>query len=113
MAFSEELAHRVREMLANDVATEAGIEERKMFGGISFMLRGHYCCGVLNDDLMVRGSPQAHDEQLAEPHAREMDFTRRVMRGWVYIAPEGTDDDEALAKWVTAGVEHARSLPAR
>ncbi len=107
MAYDEALAERVRELLA----PLDGLDERKMFGGISFMLGGNYCCGVLNDDLVVRVSPELHDEVLGEPNAREMDFTGRPMRGWVYVAPDGTTADGSLATWVDRGVAHARSLP--
>ncbi len=71
----------------------------------------NYCCGVLNDDLVVRVSPKLHDNVLGEPNAREMDFTGRPMRGWVYVAPDGTAADGSLAAWVNRGVEYARSLP--
>lgn len=107
MAYDETLTERVRELLA---AVDE-LDERKMFGGISFMLNGNYCCGVLNDDLVVRLGADAHDNALGEPHAREMDFTGRPMRGWVYVSPDGTIADGSLAAWVNRGVAHARSLP--
>ena len=109
MAYDETLAERVRELLA---AVDE-LDERKMFGGISFMLGGNYCCGVLNDDLVVRLGAGAHDQALSEPHVRDMDFTGRPMLGWVYVAPDGTTADGSLAAWVKRGVAYARSLPPR
>ncbi len=107
MAYDEALAERVRDLLA----PLDDLDERKMFGGISFMLGGNYCCGVLNDDLVVRLGAGAHDGALGEANVREMDFTGRPMRGWVYVAPDGTTADGSLAAWVNRGVEYARSLP--
>ena len=82
-----------------------------MFGGISFMLRGNYCCGVIDGDLVVRVGRDAHEAALSELHAREMDFTGHPMRGWVFVAGAGVDADEALRDWVWRGVEFALSLP--
>ena len=82
-----------------------------MFGGISFMLRGNYCCGVIDGDLVVRVGRDAHEAALSQLHAREMDFTGHPMRGWVFVAGAGVDADEALRDWVWRGVEFALSLP--
>jgi TfoX/Sxy family transcriptional regulator of competence genes len=107
MAYDEKLAERVREILAR----HEGLSERKMFGGIAFMLRGNMCCGVLKDDLMVRVGAERYEEALAEPHARPMDFTGRPLRTTVYVGPEGYRSDDALAAWVKRGVDFAASLP--
>ena len=107
MAYDGELAERVRKALAG----REGFTERKMFGGISFMLRGNMCCGVEKDQLMVRVGPERYEEALARPHARPMDFTGRPMRGMVYVGPGGCDSDEALAAWVKRGADFAASLP--
>lgn len=107
MAYDEGLAQRVREMLE----PQRGTSERKMFGGLAFMLDGNMCCGIVGDDLMVRVGPDRYDAALAEPHAREMDFTGRAMRGMVYVDAGGIEDDDTLEAWVKQGVDHARSLP--
>ena len=107
MAYDEALAQRVRALLADD----STITERKMFGGLTFMLRGNMCCGVQNDELMVRVGPEAYDEALARPHAREMDFTGKPLTGFVYVSPTGIPTRKALAAWVERGVRFAASLP--
>jgi len=107
MAYNEELAARIRTSLEG----RPGVLERKMFGGIAFMIHGNMCCGVLNDDLMVRVGPDSHEASLALPHARPMDFTGRPMKGMVFVGPEGINDDGALSGWIDRGVTFAQSLP--
>ena len=109
MAYDEELAERIRRALAG----RQGVSEKKMFGGIAFMLRGNMCCGIVGDELMVRVGPGRFQEALAEPHARPMDFTGRPMRGMVYVTPEGCRTDEALKRWVEQGLNFAATLPAK
>ena len=106
MAYSEELAHRVRALLdgRDDVA------ERPMFGGLTFMVGGHMCCGVHGDELIVRLHRDDEDMALSRPHARAMDFTSRPMPGFVTVAPEGVTG-EALASWVALALAHAESQP--
>ena len=107
MAYDEGLAQRLREALAD----ADGLTERRMFGGIAFMLGGNMAVGVTGDELMVRTGPQRYAEALAHPHARVFDMTGRTMRGWVVVAPDGLADDAALSAWVEMGVAFARSLP--
>ena len=107
MAYNEELAARIQTALEG----RPGVIERKMFGGIAFMIHGNMCCGVVNDDLMVRVGADSHEASLALPHARPMDFTGRPMKGFVYVGPEGINDDGALSGWVERGVSFAQSLP--
>ena len=107
MAYCEEQADRIRKAL-RDVE---GITERRMFGGLSFILRGNMCCGIANIELVVRVGPDGYEDALEQPHARVMDFTGRPLRGMVYVAPAGYETDEALAEWTRRGVEYARSLP--
>lgn len=107
MAYDEELAERIRAALAE----RDDVTERKMFGGIAFMVGEAMAVGVVHDDLMVRIGPDAHDDALARPFARPMDFSGRPMRGFVYVAPDGLGEDEALARWVDAGVTYAESQP--
>ena len=107
MAYDEKLAERVRRALAG----REGLSERKMFGGIGFMLRGNMFCGIVKDQLMVRVGPEQYDDALARPHTRPMDFTGRAMRGMVYVAPEGTATDKGLKSWVERGMAFAAALP--
>jgi TfoX/Sxy family transcriptional regulator of competence genes len=107
MAYDEGLAQRVRETLA----TRGGMTEKKMFGGLCFLLRGNMVCGIVGDELMVRTGPDGHAAALAEPHAREMDFTGRALKGFVYVDPQGIEDDDALNAWVRRGADFAASLP--
>ncbi len=107
MAYNEVLADRIRAVLAN----RDDVTERKMFGGIAFMVRDHMAVGVVQDDLMVRVGPDAHHEALARPHARPMDFSGRPSRGMVYVAPAGVAADTDLAGWVLAGAAFAASQP--
>lgn len=107
MAYDEGLAQRIREALADG----DGLTERRMFGGIAYMLHGNMAVGISGDELMVRVGPERYDEALAQPHARVFDMTGRVMRGWVVVEAEGLTDDGALNAWVRKGTDHARSLP--
>lgn len=109
MAFSEALAQRVREVLGK----RKGISERKMFGGLAFLLNGNMCCGVMGDLLMLRLGESGAAEALAEPHVRPMDFTGRPMKNMVYVDPPGLVADEALRKWARQAVAFASSLPAK
>ena len=107
MAYDEELADRIREQLAS----RSDVTERKMFGGIAFMVGGNLACGVLGEELIARVGPDAYDEAIAEPHTREFDFTGRPMRNVVVVAPAALESDEDLAGWVDAGADFAASLP--
>ncbi len=108
MAYDEALAERIRQILAGEPTTE-----RKMFGGIAFMVCGNMLVGVTRDDLMVRVGAAAHEDSLARPHARPMDFTGRPMKGMVYVGPEGYASDADLREWVERGLSHARTLPTK
>ncbi len=107
MAFSEELADRIRELLEHRVE----LTERKMFGGIAFMLKGNMCVGVMNDDLLVRVGREAMDELMKGPYVKPMDFTGRTMSGFILVEPQATDDDASLEEWVERGASFADSLP--
>jgi TfoX/Sxy family transcriptional regulator of competence genes len=107
MAFDEALADRVRDVLA----PRADLGERKMFGGIAFMIAGNMAVGVIGDDLMVRLDPADAERALVEPHARPMDFTGKPMKGMVFVDSAGTAAEEDLAAWVDAGADFASSLP--
>lgn len=109
MAFDEFLGGRVRTALSSrdDVA------EKRVFGGLTFMVGGNMCVGIVGDDLMVRVGPDADAEALAQPHVRPMDFTGRPMKGYVYLSPDGIETDEMLAAWVDRAVAHATQLPSK
>jgi hypothetical protein len=107
MAYDARLAERVRRSLAR----RKGVVEKKMFGGVAFMLHGKMCCGVLKDDLVVRVGPERYGKALARRHARLMDFTGRPLKGFVFVGPGGSKTDKSLAKWLTEAVEFAASLP--
>lgn len=109
MAYDEGLAERVREVFA----VRMDVAERRMFGGLAFMVGGHMACGITGVDLMVRVGRERYDDALAQPHAREMDFTGRPMTGIVYVGPAGTADDDALQNWVARAVAFVTTLPSR
>ncbi len=109
MAYDEGLAQRIREALTH----AHGVVEKKMFGGLAFMLHGNMCVGVSGDELMVRVGPDGYDEALVQPHAREMDFTGKPLRGFVYVEALGFESDQDLEAWIERGARFARSLPAK
>jgi TfoX/Sxy family transcriptional regulator of competence genes len=106
MAYDETLAERVRAELAGEDA----LTERKMFGGLAFMLDGNMACGIVRDELMLRLGPEGADRALDEPHVRPMDFTGRPMTGMVFVSPGGLGD-EALRHWVREAASYVRTLP--
>jgi len=107
MAFDEGLAERVRDVLRD----RRDISERKMFGGLAFMSRGHMFVGILGDALMARVGPGGYASALRQPGAREMDFTGKPMKGYVFVAPSAIEGDSALARWVSEGLAFVGSLP--
>ena len=109
MAYSEELAERVREVIGG----RSGVTERKMFGGIAFMVGGNMACGVLGEDLIVRFDREDAERALAEPNVGPMEFTGRRMGGFVTVEGAGVADPADLSRWVDTGADHAASLPAK
>jgi TfoX/Sxy family transcriptional regulator of competence genes len=107
MPFDEQLAMRIRNVLAE----RADVTERRMFGGLAFLLRGHMCVGIVGNDLMVRVGADQLGSALAEKHARPMDFTGRPSRGMVYVAPAGLRTERALRHWVERARQFVESLP--
>ena len=108
MPYDDGLAHRVRTRLAE----RCDIEEQAMFGGVGYMLDGNLVCGIHGDALIARVGPDAYADALEEPHAREMDFTGKPMRGFVLVDPPGTATDEALEAWLDRCLEFVRPLAA-
>ncbi len=109
MPYNEELAARVR----RNVAGIEGVTERKMFGGIGFMINGNMFCGITKDDLMARVGPDRHEVALVSPGARPMDFAGRPMKGMVFVSADGHQTDEQLRGWLEQTLDYARSLPAK
>ena len=107
MPFNERLAERVREALG----PSPDVTERKMFGGLTFLLGGHMCCGIIGDALMARVGPNGYEDALARSHTRIMDFTGRPMRGMVYVDPPGIRTRPQVAAWVARCVAFAGALP--
>lgn len=109
MTYDQGAAERIREVLDG----QHNVTEKRMFGGVAFMLEGHMSVGLIEDKLMVRVGPESYDRVLRERHVREMDFTGRPMRGFVYVVPSGYEADVDLERWVGLGVRYATSLPAK
>lgn len=107
MAYDEGLAWRIHEHFDD----EPGITDKKMFGGLCFLHRGNMVAGCVGDELMVRVGAEAYADALARPHAREMDFTGRALKGMVYVGEKGFAEDADLAGWLELGLRHASSLP--
>lgn len=109
MPYDERLADRVRRLLAR----RRGVAERQMFGGLAFMVRGHMCCGVLKDNLVLRLGPERWERALARSHVRPMDFTGRPLTGFIYVRPEGYRTERFLKGWVSQAEEFVAALPAK
>ena len=106
MAFDQGLAERIRDLLGD----AGGVTDKRMFGGITFMVHGNMAAGVMGDDLIVRLGESAVAPALAEPGTRIFDFTGRPMRNWIVVDGARLDDDD-LARWLRAGLDFAGSLP--
>lgn len=109
MAYDEGLAQRVRELLEE----KPGFVEKKMFGGICFLLRGNMACGIINEDLIVRVGSEKYEASLKLPHTREFNITGKPMKGWVMVSWEGHETDKDLFKWIQQGAHYALSLPSK
>lgn len=107
MAYDEGVAQRLREIFTDRL----DVEEKKMFGGLAFMMRGHMCCGVLNDTLMARVGPEQYADALKESYTRDMDFTGKPLNGFVYVSPAGFESDKDLLRWVQRCEAFVDSLP--
>ncbi len=109
MAYDEGVAQRVRETMQE----VHDITEKKMFGGLAFMVRGNMCCGIVWSELMLRVGPEQYEEALELPHARKMDFTGKPMKGLIYVAEEGFEDDSDLEMWVNRALQFINTLPSK
>ena len=106
MPYDEKLAGRVRDALAG----RRGVTEKKMFGGLSFLLNGNMCCGVARENLVVRVGPDQYEKALSKPSARPMDFTGRALQGFVYVSPTGVSDRD-LAEELGRHEGRFRAIP--
>jgi len=107
MTFSERTADQIRRAMKKT----PGWSERQMFRGVTFMVKGNMCCGVLDEHLVVRVGPDAYEGALREPHTRPMDFTGRPLRGFVFVERKGFKSDRSLAKWIDRGMKFVATLP--
>lgn len=107
MAYDEGLAERIRNLLID----HPDVGEKKMFGGLVFMLYDYMTVGLDEDVLMARVGPENYAEALTRPHVREMDFTGRPLKGYVYVDPVGIEEDDDLAYWVNLCAEFVQTLP--
>lgn len=107
MAYDKGLAQRIREQLQG----RPDVEEKKMFGGLCFMVSNHMCCGIMDDALLARVGPDRYDESLSKDHVTQMDFTGRPMKGFVVVEAAGLSSDSELAEWITTCLNFVKSLP--
>jgi TfoX/Sxy family transcriptional regulator of competence genes len=105
--YDRQTAERVRAALQS----YSGIVERKMFGGLAFLLHGHMCCGVVKEDLVLRLGEDGAKAALAEPYTRAMDFTGKPIKSMVYVDPGGFESDRSLKAWISRAVEFISALP--
>lgn len=109
MAFDEALAERIRKALSR----KKGVTEKKMFGGLGFLLSGNLLVGVWKNSLIVRLGDEQGTEALLEPHVKVFDITGRAMKGWVLVEPDGLAADDQLKAWIQRAAKFVGSLPAK
>lgn len=107
MAYDEGLAERVREILEE----EPGFDEKRMFGGLCFLLFGNMVCGIIKDDLIVRVGTGRYQAMLKMPYTKKFDLTGKALSGWVMVSSEALDSDDDLNTWLQRGVSFVRTLP--
>ena len=107
MPFDETLAGRLRPLFRGKYS----VKEKRMFGGLAFMINGHMCWDIVGKDLVVRTGPDGFEQALRRPHARPMDFTGRPMKGFVYVAPPGYRSDRDLKSWTRRGLDFVLGQP--
>lgn len=107
MAYDEGLAERIRKALSERL----DVGEKRMFGGLCFMVSDHMCCGIVGDTLMARVGPVEYEALLKKTHAKEMDFTGKPMKGMIYVAPEGLTEETDLKYWLDACLSFVGTLP--
>lgn len=107
MAYDEILAGRIRGALTH----KRGVTEKRMFGGLGFLLDGNMLVGIWKDSLVVRLGPVNYNEALQQPHVREFDITGKTMTGWVLVEPDGVKNDEQVKTWIEQSLKFVRTLP--
>ena len=107
MVYDEKLADRIKKTIGKNKK----VTEKKMFGGLSFLLNGKMFCGVLNGDLVLRISHDKYEDALKKPNVRPMDFTGRPMKGFIYVNSNGCKSDKDIGKWVKLSYNYVESLP--
>src|SRR5262249_19703902 len=107
MPYDDQLAQRVRDVLRQ----RQDVAERKMFGGVAFLVNGNMCCGVNGELLVLRLGPEGAEEALGRPHTRAMDFTGKAIKSMIYVEADGVASDTELRSWVEWALDHAQSLP--
>jgi TfoX/Sxy family transcriptional regulator of competence genes len=107
MAYDEALADRIQDVLAG----QPGLEAKKMFGGVGYMVQGNMACGVHKDFLVVRVGPDAYEASMGLPYTRPFDITGRAMKGWVMVEPDSFASQNDLEQWVQTGLDFALTLP--
>jgi TfoX/Sxy family transcriptional regulator of competence genes len=108
MAFNEKLAERIRTELG-----DVPFVEKKMFGGVGFLVHGNMACGVHKQNMIVRVDPEKHNSLLKKPHARPFDITGKPMKGWLIVDADGCKTAKQLSGWVKEGIGFALTLPAK
>jgi len=109
MTLDEGLAQRIRDQISG----LAGYEEKRMFGGIGFILKGNMACGVNKDNLIIRVGPDYYQEALSKPNVKVFDMTGKAMTGWIVVTELGYQEDADFGEWVDRGVAFALTLPAK
>ena len=107
MGYDKATAQRVRQILGG----RRDVHERKMVGGLSFMVRGRLCCGVTGSGFMARVEPEAYEWALRRPNVRPMKFAGKALRGFVIVVPEGYRTEVALAAWVKRSLDYVELKP--
>jgi TfoX/Sxy family transcriptional regulator of competence genes len=109
MAYDENFAQRIRDALAR----KKNIEEKKMFGGICFLLNGNILVGVWKDSLIARLGPDEGEDALLEPHAKAFDLTGKPMKNWILVEPKGVEDEDQLKDWIQRAAKFVGTLPGK
>jgi len=107
MAYDAETAVLLRKVLGK----RKGISEKKMFGGVAFLLNGNMCVGIFKSDLILRVGPDAYGQLLDQPHHKEFDITGRAMRGWIMVEPQGYEHSDQLKRLLDHAIEFVKTLP--
>ena len=108
MAFDEKLGDRIREALVEI----NNVEEKKMMGGLTFMVNDKMCLGIVKDELMVRLDPEIHEAAIKRKGCRTMDFTKRPMRGFVFVSQEGIKNENDFQYWVDVALDYNKNAKA-